>query len=150
MATYSTIPDLSAAWSNNAAPLSQTREQTRDDFRRILNLPVTVQALGDLTRNMNAAADISAVSVVTLETSLAEYKTLETQRTTLQSQATWDGDAPLKKADVVEYDTSLLAGRDVITTQTQGINARMGQIEMEIRVSLGYVGGNETARMYRS
>ena len=150
MSNYSTIPSISAAWSDNAAPLNQTREQTREDLRSILNLPVTVDALGDLTERMNRLADISPVTVTGIEASLEEHKSLEAQRTAIQGKATWDGSAPLKKADVVEYDTSLLADKDAIVTQTQGFNARMGQIEMEIRVALGYGHGGGGARMYRS
>ena len=74
-----------------------------------------------------------------------------TSRTSKQEQGGWDGAAPLRKADVVEYDTSLLADPNSIVIQTQGINARMGQIEMEIRVALNLqsafpYGG----RLYRS
>ena len=149
MSNYSTIPSVSAAWSDNAAPLNQTREQTREDLRSILNLPVTVDALGDLTERMNRVGDLSAESIVGIEASLVEHKSLEQQRTTLQSKPTWDGSAPLRKADVVEYDTSLLGQSDAIVQQSQGLNARMGQIEMEIQVALGYAprGG---ARLFRS
>jgi hypothetical protein len=88
--------------------------------------------------------------VATIEASISEFKTLETSRTEIQNKASWDGSAPLKKADVVEYDTSLLAKSDAIITQTQGINARMGQLEMEIRVSLGLTPSGSAARLYRS
>ena len=150
MSNYSTIPSISAAWSDNAAPLNQSREQTREDLRSILNLPVTVDALGDLTERMNRLGDLSAEAVAGIEASLVEHASLESQRTTIQSKPTWDGDAPLKKADVVEYDTSLLGQVDAIVQQSQGLNARMGQIEMEIRVALGYGHGGGGARMYRS
>lgn len=99
---------------------------------------------------MNTVAELSPESVAAIEASLAEHQSLEQQRTAAQSRAAWDGAAPLKKADVVEYDTSLLADPNAIATQTQGINARMGQIEMEIRVSLGMGQGGNTARLYRS
>lgn len=146
----STVPPISTIWSENAAPLSQTREETREDLRRILNIPVSLEGLGNLTRQMNSTAELSAPAVATIEANVAEHKTLETSRTEIQNKASWDGSAPLKKADVVEYDTSLLAKSDAIITQTQGINARMGQLEMEIRVSLGLTPGHSTARMYRS
>ena len=150
MSIYSTVPSIDPGWSENAAPLNQTREQTREDIRLILNLPVSVQALGDLTEAMNRVAEVSPPTVASIEAGLAEYATLETSRTEIQSSATWEGAAPLKKADVVEYDTSLLGKSDAIVSQTQGINARMGQIEMEIRVALGYGQGGGSARMYRS
>ena len=150
MSNYSTIPSVSSAWSDNAAPLNQTREETREDLRSILNLPVTVDALGDLTERMNRTGDLSPQSVASIEASLVEHKSLEAQRTTIQSKPTWDGSAPLKKADVVEYDTSLLGQADAIVQQSQGLNARMGQIEMEIKVALGYGHGGGGARLYRS
>lgn len=146
----SAVPEISTVWSENAAPLSQTREETREDLRRILNIPVSLEGLGNLTRQMNSTAELSAPAVVTIEANVSEHKTLETSRTEIQNKASWDGSAPLKKADVVEYDTSLLAKSDAIITQTQGINARMGQLEMEIRVSLGLTPGHSTARMHRS
>ena len=149
MAIYSTIPSIDPSWSDNTAPLNQTREQTREDLRRVLNLPVTVDALGDLTERMNRTAELSPQSVAGIEASLAEHSALESSRTDIQNKATWDGSAPLKKADVVEYDTSLLGQADAVVMQTQGINARMGQIEMEIRVALGY-GNGGGARLYRS
>lgn len=146
----STIPEISTVWGENVAPLNQTREETREDIRRILNIPVSLEGLGNLTRQMNATAELSAPAAATIEANISEHKTLETSRTEIQNKASWDGSAPLKKADVVEYDTSLLAKSDAIITQTQGINARMGQLEMEIRVSLGLTPGHNTARMYRS
>ena len=146
----STIPSISTVWSENAAPLNQTREETREDLRRILNVPVSLEGLGNLTRQMNATADLSAAAVASIEANASEFKTLEASRTAIQNKATWDGDAPLKKADVVEYDTSLLGKSDAIVTQTQGINARMGQLEMEIKVALGLTAGSQTARLYRS
>ena len=146
----STVPPISTIWSENAAPLNQTREETREDLRRILNIPVSLEGLGNLTRQMNSTAELSVPAVATIEANVNEYKTLEASRTEIQNKASWDGSAPLKKADVVEYDTSLLAKSDAIITQTQGINARMGQLEMEIRVSLGLTPGNSTARLYRS
>lgn len=146
----STVPEISTTWSENAAPLNQTREETREDLRRILNIPVSLEGLGNLTRRMNSTAELSAPAVAAIEESLSEHKTLETSRTEIQNKASWDGSAPLKKADVVEYDTSLLARSDAIIAQTQGINARMGQLEMEIRVSLGMAPSGSTARMYRS
>ena len=146
----STVPPISTIWSENAAPLNQTREETREDLRRILNIPVSLEGLGNLTRQMNSTAELSAPAVATIEANVNEHKTLETSRTEIQNKASWDGSAPLKKADVVEYDTSLLAKSDAIITQTQGINARMGQLEMEIRVSLGLTPGHSTARLYRS
>ena len=113
-------------------------------------MPVSLESLGIITRNMNTVADLSPSTVTSIEASLDEYKTLEDQRTEIQSTATWDGAAPIKKADVIEYDTELLAAKDAIVTQTQGINARMGQIEMEIRIALNMGHGSQTARMYRS
>jgi len=146
----STIPEISTVWGENAAPLNQAREETREDLRRILNIPVSLEGLGNLTRQMNATAELSSPAAAGIEANISEYKTLETSRTQVQNKASWDGSAPLKKADVVEYDTSLLAKSDAIITQTQGINARMGQLEMEIRVSLGLTPGNSNARLYRS
>tara|TARA_B100001094_G_C18085945_1_gene747732 strand:- start:84 stop:542 length:459 start_codon:yes stop_codon:yes gene_type:complete len=146
----SAVPDISTVWGENAAPLSQTREETREDLRRILNIPVSLEGLGNLTRQMNATAELSGSAAAGIEANIGEYKTLETSRTAIQNKASWDGSAPLKKADVVEYDTSLLARPDAIIAQTQGINARMGQLEMEIRVSLGLTPGHGTARLYRS
>jgi len=142
----STVPDISTVWSNTP----KTREETREHIRRILNVPVSLEGLGNLTRNMNSAAELSPAAVAQIEASLVEHETLEQQRTDAQSKAAWDGSAPLKKADVVEYDTSLLADPNAIVTQTQGINARMGQIEMEIRVSLGMGHAGGSARLYRS
>ena len=99
---------------------------------------------------MNRTGDLSPQSVASIEASLVEHKSLEAQRTTIQSKPTWDGSAPLKKADVVEYDTSLLGQADAIVQQSQGLNARMGQIEMEIKVALGHGHGGGGARLYRS
>lgn len=146
----STVPPVSTIWSENAAPLNQTRQNTREDLRRILNVPASLEGLGNLTRQMNATAELSAPAAATIEANISEYKTLESSRTGIQNKASWDGSAPLKKADVVEYDTSLLAKSDAIIAQTQGINARMGQLEMEIRVSLGLTPGHGTARLYRN
>ena len=146
----STVPAISTVWGENVAPLNQTREETREDIRRILNVPVSLEGLGNLTRQMNSTAELSAPAAATIEANISEYKTLEASRTEVQNKASWDGSAPLKKADVVEYDTSLLAKADAIITQTQGINARMGQLEMEIRVSLGLTPSQSDARLYRS
>lgn len=147
----STVPALSEGWSDNLEPLSQTKERTRDDLRRILSLPVALDAMVALTRAMNTVAALSATTVSTVEAALAEYKQLEASRTAIQQRATWDGSAPLKKADVVEYDTSVLADPNAIAAQTQGINARMGQLEHEIRVALNLsISGHGSARMYRS
>ena len=152
MSVYSdsTILAVNAAWSDNAAPLNQTKEKTRDDIRNIANLPVSLAAINTVTRAMNTVAELSPEALANIEANLAEHKTLETQRTTIQSSATWDGAAPIKKADVVEYDTTLLAAKDAIVTQTQGINARMGQLEMEILVALNLNNNSGGARLYRS
>ena len=146
----STVLAVNPAWSDNLEPLNQTKEKTRDDIRNIANLPVSLDAINTVTRAMNTVAELSPEALADIEANLAEHKTLETQRTTIQSSATWDGAAPIKKADVVEYDTTLLAAKDAIVTQTQGINARMGQLEMEILVALNLRQNGGGARLYRS
>lgn len=145
-----TVLAINTAWSRNAAPLNQTREATRDDLRRLMNLPVTLDHVNTVTRAMNTVAELSLETVADIEAKLAEHKTLEATRTSKQTAGGWDGAAPLKKADVVEYDTSLLADPNSVVLQTQGINARMGQIEMEIRVALNLQGSQFGARLYRS
>ena len=152
MSSYndSVILAIDPAWSDNTAPLNQSREATRDDLRVMATFPVSLDSINTITRAMNQVAELSPEALASIEESLTEHKALEVQRTQVQSSATWDGAAPIKRADVVEYDTTLLAAKDAIVTQTQGINARMGQIEMEILTALGLgkVAGN--ARLYRS
>ena len=145
-----TVLAVNPAWSDNLAPLNQTKEKTRDDIRNIANLPVTLDSINTVTRAMNTIAELSPEALADIEANLAEHKQLEQKRTEIQASATWEGSAPLKKADVVEYDTSLLADKNVIVNQTQGINARMGQLEMEILVALNLRQNGGGARLYRS
>lgn len=146
----STVLAVNPAWSDNLAPLNQTKEKTRDDIRNIANLAVTLDGINTVTRAMNTVAELSLEALANIEANLAEHKTLEAQRSQIQSSSSWEGAAPLKKADVVEYDTSLLADKNLIVNQTQGINARMGQLEMEILVSLNLYQGSNGGRLYRS
>lgn len=152
MSTYNdaTILGINPGWSDNAAPLNQSREKTRDDIRRILNFPVTLDGINTVTRAMNTVAELSPETVAYIESALVEHAGLESQRTTTQSSPSWDGAAPIKKADVIEYDTSLLSAADAVVTQTQGFNARMGQIEMEIRVALNLQSNSPGGRLFRS
>lgn len=135
---YATVPSISDVWGENTAPLNQTREETREDIRQLLGLSVTLGSLGDLTTNMNTTAELSVPAVSGIEADLAEYKTLEAKKITVQSESAWEGAAPLKKADVVEYDTSLLTSGASVSAQTQGIDARMAEIVRNIKVGLGY------------
>lgn len=154
MAYYSdsTVPSVAPLWGEQQAPLNQSREQTRDELRTVLRLPVTLDALVSLTRAMNTIAELSPEAVASVEALLAERKTLLADRVSAQSKAAWSGDAPLKKADVIEYDTSLLQGGNWAAMQTQGIDARIGAIETDISTTLGLNGPNAfgTARLYRS
>ena len=145
-----TVLPVNPAWSDNQAPLNQSKEATRDDIRLIANLPVTLDGINTVTRSMNTVAELSLEALAGVEANLAEHKELEQKRTEIQASATWEGSAPLKKADVVEYDTSLLADKNVIVNQTQGINARMGQLEMEILTTLNLNAWQGGARLYRS
>lgn len=144
------MPTISTVWGEGLAPLNQTREETREDIRRIIGLPLTLDVLGDLTTNMNATGELSAPATLGIEGSVAEYKTLEAVKIAAQSTAAWEGSAPLKKADVVEYDTSLLANGSSTTAQMQGINERLGQLEHEIKTALGMHTHGGQARLNRS
>ena len=155
----STVPDISTVWGEDAPPLNQSREMTREDIRRITGYPVSLEALGMITRQMNMVAEISVPSVASTEANIAEYKSLETKYNLVLAGGTsgtpWEGPAPLKKADVVEYDTSLLGQENWVQLQTQGLTGRMGQIKQEIMVTLGLAPpANDTingqARLYRS
>jgi hypothetical protein len=155
----STVPEISAVWSEDAPPLNQAREMTREDIRRITGYPVSLESLGTITRQMNMVAELSVPSVTSTEILIAEYKELETKYNTVLAGGTsgtpWDGPAPLKKADVVEYDTSLLASENWVQLQTQGLTGRMGQIKQEIMVTLGLAPPangtiNGQGRLYRS
>lgn len=155
----STVPDISLVWSENAEPLNQEREVTREDLRRIVTYPVSLESLGTITRQMNMIAELSVESVLSSEVLIAEYKTLETKYNKVlaggESGTPWDGPAPLKKADVVEYDTSLLGQENWVQLQTQGLTGRMGQIKHQLMTTLGLMPpANGTAmgqaRLYRS
>ena len=155
----STVPEISTVWSEDAEPLNQTREMTREDIRRITAYPVSLESLGTITRQMNMVAELSVPSVATTEALIAEYKSLETKYNAVlaggASGTPWEGPAPLKKADVVEYDTSLLASENWVQLQTQGLTGRMSQIKQEIMVTLGLAPPangtiNGQGRLYRS
>lgn len=155
----STVPDISLVWSENAEPLNQEREVTREDIRRIVAYPVSLESLGMITRQMNMIGELSVESVASSEVLIAEYKTLETKYNNVlaggESGTPWDGPAPLKKADVVEYDTSLLGQENWVQLQTQGLTGRMGQIKHQLMTTLGLMPpANGTvmgqARLYRS
>ncbi len=156
----SSVPSISEVWSANEAPLSQTREQTREDIRRIVAYPVSMEALSIITLSMNSMAELSAEAVHYQEALVDEHKSLEGKKNNLlaggESGTPWDGPAPLKKADVIEYDTSLLASENWVELQTLGLASRMAQIKQELMTALNLMPLNQNggiygqARMYRN
>lgn len=158
----SSVPSISEVWRENEAPLSQTREQTREDIRRIVAYPVSLEGLGTITRAMNSMAELSTEAVYYQEGLVAEYKGLEVKKANVESGSgsasgtPWEGPAPLKKADVVEYDTSLLASEDWVRLQTLGLASRMEQVKVELMTALNLkphgqgAGIHGQARMYRN
>jgi hypothetical protein len=151
--SYSTPPAIAPGWHSGVLPLNQTREQTRDQIRSILGMPVILDSLVEITVAMNTIADLSPEAITRIEALLAEHKTLITSQVAAQSRAAWDGAAPLKRADVLEYDTSLLARGDWAAAQTQGLVARQRVIELDIKKALGMNTINSstlTANLYRS
>ena len=158
----SSVPSISEVWRENEIPLSQTREQTREDIRRIVAYPVSLEGLGTITRSMNSMAELSVDAVYHQEALIHEYKTLETKKADIEGGAgstdgrPWEGPAPLKKADVVEYDTSLLASENWVQLQTLGLASRMEQIKVEIVTAMNLMpigpnaGIHGQARMYRN
>jgi hypothetical protein len=146
---YSTtkpLPSVSTVWGDSVAPLNQTRERTRNDIRRILGLAGTADALAMLTAAMNGAASLSPEIVEEVEALVAAWKVCDADRATAQTAAPWEGAAPLKKADVLEYDTSLMAGPDWAATRTAGLTARMDAIRACVRASLGIDGGGTAGK----
>jgi len=116
-------------------------------------MPVILDSLVEITVAMNTIADLSPEAITRIEALLAEHKTLITSQVAAQSRAAWDGAAPLKRADVLEYDTSLLARGDWAAAQTQGLVARQRVIELDIKKALGMNTINSstlTANLYRS
>ena len=148
----SSVPSISEAWRADEAPLNQTREQTREDIRRIVAYPVSMEALSIITLSMNSMAELSIEAVYYQEELVAEYKSLEGKKNTVlaggASGTPWDGPAPLKKADVVEYDTSLLASENWVDLQTLGLGSRMAQIKVELMTALSLMPLNQNAGIY--
>ena len=143
-----TVPTLRDAWGATV----EDREQAREDIRLILNVATTLDGLGTLTEHMNRTADISARSVTTVLSLLAEHKALEAKQIAAQSELEWDGSsAPLRKADVVEYDTEIFhKGGSVSEMKTAGVVRRMGEVESQIRFALDMNHQTPYARMFRS
>jgi len=148
------LPSIAEEWGLNAAPLNQTREKTRNDLRGILGMGASGESLGRLTEYMNAAAVIAPEAVAEVEEMVAEWKTCDTARAAALVAAPWEGGAPLKKADVLEYDTTLLAGGDWAETRTAGLVARMETLRSRIQDALGIPcrtpGGSGSIPMIRS
>ena len=131
------LPSLSEVWGLNAAPLNQTREKTRNDLRRILGMSGSADGLGRLTDYMNGAADVAPEVVAEVEALVAEWKQCDAARAAAETAAPWEGGAPLKKADVLEYDTSVLAGGDWAATRTAGLASRMSTLRERLQDALG-------------
>jgi hypothetical protein len=131
------LPTLSEVWGLNAAPLNQTREKTRNDLRGVLDVPASGDGLAMLTAYMNGIADIAPDAVAEVEALLAEWKTCDAARAAAEVAAPWDDGAPLKRADVLEYDTSLLASGGWAASRTAGLSARMEAIQARLRATLG-------------
>lgn len=151
------VPPVSDVWGDNVAPLFLTRDEVRNLLRRMLHVPVTLQGLGDLTINMNTTAELDVPAVRDIELGMKEWKDLETKKTEIQSTPNWEGtSAPMRKADVVEYDTELFhqGGNTSLTEmQTEGIQKRMAKIVSEIQTALNMnftEGGNGYTPMFRS
>ena len=140
MSYYSTtrpLPSLSTVWGLNVAPLSQTREKTRNDLRGVLGLPASADGLATLTAYMNSLAEVAPEAVAEAEALLAEWKACDLARAEAETATPWDGAAPIKKADVLEYDTSLLASGDWAGIRTAGLASRMVAIRARLRDALG-------------
>lgn len=155
------LPSISEVWGENEAPLNQTRKETREEIRRIVDYPVSMEALSMITTAMNTAAELSPEAVAHAENQILQYRQTYHDRNEIleggEGGRPFDGPAPLKKADVVEYDTSLLAeGGSWVAIQTQGLNARMMEIQQEIMKTLNLkpwgmsAGIYGQARLYRS
>ena len=133
------LPSIAEEWGLNVAPLNQSRERTRNDLRGILGMGASGEALGRLTEYMNATAAIAPETVAEIEEMVAEWKVCDAARAAALVAAPWEGGAPLKKADVLEYDTTLLAGGDWAETRTAGLVARMETIRARIQNALGVI-----------
>ncbi len=91
---------------------------------------------------MNTTASVSPLAAYSVEDLLAEHKVLKAKQVAAQSELSWEGSsAPLKVADVVEYDTELfhqgvgLQG-GISEMQTAGITRRLFKIKSQIQYAL--------------
>lgn len=149
------IPTLNALWRPNAG-------STRDDRELIRSYalwPVSAYNLTQLTSVLNRAADTSAATVTQVQAWIDEIETLEQDWADKVSDGTahlgnvqsYEGPAPgvtltrqdrQKRADVLEWDTSLLgvkyqAGTRSDSTAGGVLGARIAQLKSRILQTLG-------------
>lgn len=141
MLRYS-APDVPAGWPAEVAPLNQSREATRNDLRHVLGLPISYIVLKALNDAMAEVLLLAPEAVGQIEALVAEWKALETAKAAAQSALSWDGEAPLKRADVLEYDTALLASGGAAAAQVQGLVNRQASIVSQLRMAI-HVNGPE-------
>lgn len=142
------LPTLNALWRpNGTGPSPQTRDD-RELIRSYSGQPAVQIVLHDLTVTMNRMADISPAGVAQVQAWINEVETLETQ----WSGYVADGSSaqlstPLKRADVLEWDTS---GATSQGGQASVIAGRIGTIKGRILTAMGLTATTGQAQLVRS
>ena len=161
------IPTLNALWRT-------TPRDDRELIRSYAGWPVSAYNLTQLTSILNRAADTSAATVTQVQTWIDEVENLEQSwadqledgTAHLGNVASYQGPAPgttltrddlKKRADVLEWDTSLLsvkyeAGNRPDSTAGGVLSARIAQLKARILQTLGIAGMSDAgqAQLLRS
>lgn len=160
---------------NEDGPEPQERDD-RELVRQYLGWPASESSLEAITTAMNGVAAVSVAAVAKVQAWINEVEDLETGYAEqvasgtahLQNAQEYEGPLPgatisrdqqLKKADVLEWDTSLLkvkvaSGGTALSTATGVLQDRIQQLKSRVIAALGLettaIEGDPTSPLYRS
>ena len=159
------LPTLNALW--RTAPIDD-----RDAIRTYAEAPATEVNLSRLTVAMNLMAEASPAAVAKVKGWIDEIEELEeiwagkvvSGTAHLGNAEEYEGPAPgttptrdqqLKRADVVEWDTTLLrvryrSGTGGAATEGAVLAARVNELKGQVLTAVGFDGGHSGARIIRS